>query len=78
MLWFQCCLFYFNACVSLKFLTEYLTFFNFRSLVDQQPPEHHIPDQPTTYEVVSRGSQKGKDILVASDGYSYVVKVILN
>ncbi|XP_033746946.1 uncharacterized protein LOC117332171 [Pecten maximus] len=40
-----------------------------------EPAEDSIlDDQPTTYEVLAKGTTRGKPLLVSSDGYTYTVK----
>lgn len=50
----------------------------FRSITDPQPPASPISSLPLTFEVVKQGSQLGRDLLVDSHGYTYVIKVCQN
>ena len=47
----------------------------FRSLEDALPGESFVEDGPVTYEVLPGASQRGKDLLTDSIGYTYNVKV---
>ncbi|KAH3851275.1 hypothetical protein DPMN_093755 [Dreissena polymorpha] len=48
---------------------------NSRSLEDAAPTESFTEGIPVIFEVVAGGSQRGKDLLCDSIGYTYVVKV---
>ena len=48
----------------------------FRSLEDAAPGESFTEDGPITYEVLPGASQRGKDLLADSIGYTYNVKVL--
>ncbi|XP_052260472.1 uncharacterized protein LOC127864668 [Dreissena polymorpha] len=43
-------------------------------LPDPPPNRNVIPDGPVTYEVVEGATRKGGQMLLGSDGYTYVVK----
>ena len=47
----------------------------FRSLEDAPPGESFVEDGPVMYEVLPGASQRGKDLLTDSFGYTYNVKV---
>ena len=49
----------------------------FFSSIEDDPPEYAQPVErfETTYEVIAKGTQRGKPLLVDSVGYSYTVKV---
>ena len=52
----------------------------FFSPIEDDPPEYVQPVEPfeTTYEIIAKGTQRGKPLLVDSVGYSYTVKVCIS
>ena len=57
--------------------TGILVFFSF---IEDDPPEYAQPVErfETTYEVIAKGTQRGKPLLVDSVGYSYTLKVCIS
>ena len=49
--------------------------FLFSSLHEPELPDNILPDDPVTYTLVEKGSNRGCVKLVSSDGYHYVKKV---
>ncbi|KAH3720118.1 hypothetical protein DPMN_063011 [Dreissena polymorpha] len=45
------------------------------SLLYPPVPRDHVKDEAVTFTLITGGSQKGKDLLMDTHGYSYVVKI---
>ena len=48
------------------------------SLLDEELPEEHTPPAEVTYQVIERGTQRGKPLLVDSLGYCALLLLIIN